>query len=821
LRTPRQTPRTPRTPRQRGTYLKGFGPLNGVQFKIALGEISMLHRVSARAAENPPPHIAFSDCFEAYNLIASVINPLEVEQPLLNQIATLLNIPAEVVKREISRAGLLGLPTPVLAAQLCVHAVNDAVARVNERIERLLPHKKSGPASLTIADFPPLAKDASFGGFCGFLGAESLAHWGIPLMIPGEVCLRQDVQDAYSAVFGEAGLVHFLGCGARSPSQIERFIEIIRQGDEGVRRLFGDNKGALMLRIVQTSVFSSLTRSSAFSLAELSAATIPFPANLFLDCKVRQEEEEEEIFSEEEEEEDGQVRSDPNARRKPNADPSKYERGVHERVAQHPDRTSAMLKAKVKPRFHPKWHSARSPPAAPPGKIPTQDQDGYHWKSQLNLFQDGLQGVLESLRGELTVATTHSDETVTGGAPVLELWEECSAGKVDVAELQEFLHRMGYWRWGPLTATGITALARHIMDINNGGVAVGGDSEEHVLFLPGLHEEFRKRCAALRIMFGLSPHRKKPQWMQSKLENRTWQPLSDLAQSKISKHVWATPVHVQPKLAYGRRHEPAHAGADRMFTPTTVKPLSKAEVAQTDNMRMMLATSAIADTNSKLFSSAVKAEHAQELFQEHQVKELETLEKEAELMRERGEWSAIHVDGHTAQPLQVHQFGDRLQVVGERIADQYPGLQSRPAFGRVGPATLRGLNAFRAHFRGYMTRKLLSAQQAEHIAASRIQLAWYTHAYHRKHAATRIQGWYRALLFGEILMGLRQAKERMFEMDGPISGARSAAAARKQSMALKLSARGTGRRAKSRSRSRSISPGPSPSGAWQGNFRLE
>jgi hypothetical protein len=50
LRTPRQTPRTPRTPRQRGTYLKGFGPLNGVQFKIALGEISMLHRVSARAA---------------------------------------------------------------------------------------------------------------------------------------------------------------------------------------------------------------------------------------------------------------------------------------------------------------------------------------------------------------------------------------------------------------------------------------------------------------------------------------------------------------------------------------------------------------------------------------------------------------------------------------------------------------------------------------------------------------------------------------------------------------------------------------------------
>ena len=33
----------------------------------------------------------------------------------------------------------------------------------------------------------------------------------------------------------------------------------------------------------------------------------------------------------------------------------------------------------------------------------------------------------------------------------------------------------------------------------------------------------------------------------------------------------------------------------------------------------------------------------------------------------------------------------------------------------------------------------------------------------RKHAALRIQGWYRALLFGEILLGYRQAKDRLYE----------------------------------------------------------
>ena len=38
-------------------------------------------------------------------------------------------------------------------------------------------------------------KDGGFSGFSGYILAESLAHWGVPLMIPGEVCLRPDIND--------------------------------------------------------------------------------------------------------------------------------------------------------------------------------------------------------------------------------------------------------------------------------------------------------------------------------------------------------------------------------------------------------------------------------------------------------------------------------------------------------------------------------------------------------------------------------------------------------------------------------------------------
>merc|ERR1719240_371764 len=104
-------------------------------------------------------------------------------------------------------------------------------------------------------------------------------------MIPGEVCLRPDINDLFVGVFGEAGLLHFLGSGARSPSQIERFIDLIRK-DEGIRRVFGDRTASSMLRIVQTSVFTGMTKVSAFRMADLSASTVPFPDHLFSKSKV-------------------------------------------------------------------------------------------------------------------------------------------------------------------------------------------------------------------------------------------------------------------------------------------------------------------------------------------------------------------------------------------------------------------------------------------------------------------------------------------------------------------------------------------------------
>merc|ERR1719240_987389 len=254
------------------------------------------------------------------------------------------------------------------------------------------------------------------------------------------------------------------------------------------------------------------------------------------------------------------------------------------------------------------WHKAARDDA------PLKTVDGYAKKerkarSQLHIFHDMLQAVLASLRGELFVATTHTSsiDAPPGSAPVLELWEECAAGRAEISELRTFLKRLGFHKMGPLSVEGIRALARHLLQTDR----IGGDGDAHLLFVPGGDVEFYRRAAGFRILLELCPHHPSPRWFTPGLDK--WNLISEMAASKDKRPAWKSTAPVAINTASGTRKESHTAGPDRNFTPAAIHPLSKKQVSDVDDLRVMFATTAMEDTHHLLQESVEKIGQASDL----------------------------------------------------------------------------------------------------------------------------------------------------------------------------------------------------------------
>lgn len=76
----------------------------------------------------------------------------------------------------------------------------------------------------------------------------------------------------------------------------------------------------------------------------------------------------------------------------------------------------------------------------------------------------------------------------------------------------------------------------------------------------------------------------------------------------------------------------------------------------------------------------------------------------------------------------------------------------------IPPRCLKNLDRFRAAFKGAKERHEMAVLQMEHVASAKIQLAWCVRAMRRASAAERIQSFYRARLFRDIVRGINKAK---------------------------------------------------------------
>merc|ERR550537_712437 len=82
---------------------------------------------------------------------------------------------------------------------------------------------------------------------------------------------------------------------------------------------------------------------------------------------------------------------------------------------------------------------------------------------------------------------------------------------------------------------------------------------------------------------------------------------------------------------------------------------------------------------------------------------------------------------------------------------------------RFSDLQIKAFDVFRSVYVGHRTRLLLAEQQAEHVAAARIQLRWWFFYGKKINAARRIQAWFRCMIFREILQGCMIAKQAVAE----------------------------------------------------------
>jgi hypothetical protein len=89
---------------------------------------------------------------------------------------------------------------------------------------------------------------------------------------------------------------------------------------------------------------------------------------------------------------------------------------------------------------------------------------------------------------------------------------------------------------------------------------------------------------------------------------------------------------------------------------------------------------------------------------------------------------------------------------------------SRDSMG-IPPRLVKRLDRFRAMHKAQLERSQMAQLQMEHVAAAKIQLGWYSYALRRKFAAGRIQAFFRARLFRDVMRGINHAKLALLAED--------------------------------------------------------
>jgi hypothetical protein len=155
-----------------------------------------------------------------------------------------------------------------------------------------------------------------------------------------------------------------------------------------------------------------------------------------------------------------------------------------------------------------------------------------------------------------------------------------------------------------------------------------------------------------------------------------------------------------------------------------------------DDLRVMFATTAMEDTDHLLKASMEKMNKASELY--------------TNLGVERG---SIH------ESLDVDEEDDEAEAERKRLELAKKDAMSMVTETRFTSSQIKAFDLFRSAYLGHRTRRLMTEQQAEHVAAARIQLKWWCYYGRRINAARRIQAWFRCMIFREILQGCMIAKQ--------------------------------------------------------------
>jgi hypothetical protein len=108
---------------------------------------------------------------------------------------------------------------------------------------------------------------------------------------------------------------------------------------------------------------------------------------------------------------------------------------------------------------------------------------------------------------------------------------------------------------------------------------------------------------------------------------------------------------------------------------------------------------------------------------------------------------------------------DAKQLYGaDPESDRFFASQREDLHG-IPKSCINRMNKFRSVFKANRQRSSMAVLQMEHVAAAKIQLAWFAYTVLRQEAARRIQAFYRARLFREIMRGISQAKVNLIDED--------------------------------------------------------
>jgi hypothetical protein len=221
---------------------------------------------------------------------ASVDLPIRTSEDQLKveRIAEALSTSEERLLADWGRVGLHGAtPQTRWAEALFLQTFEWCLGLVNRQFKQIREEPRTG-AQVTIMQSPPF-EGTSFYGFATFVAAEAISQRVVELLpsvdldrtsrsacpsVEEAPVFKDTVFSLASAgIFGQAGLLHFLTSGHRTSSAISTYVELLRDGDLGMRRYFGARqRDVLRIKAGDTMAsfdLPSLARSTDFDSYEI------------------------------------------------------------------------------------------------------------------------------------------------------------------------------------------------------------------------------------------------------------------------------------------------------------------------------------------------------------------------------------------------------------------------------------------------------------------------------------------------------------------------------------------------------------------------